>query len=78
MNWYRLIKRDSLEKGGDSMYLKRKIDEYLLEWKEKEERLADSNVGIEDGIYTFPYFCTVLLKRYLREKDEEKIVWLLD
>ena len=56
------------------MYLKRKIDEYLLEWKEKEERLADSNVGIEDGIYTFPYFCTVLLKRYLREKDEEKIV----
>ena len=60
--------------GGDSMYLKRKIDEYLLEWKEKEEKLADSNVGIEDGIYTFPYFCTFLLKRYLREKDEEKIV----
>ena len=56
------------------MYLKRKIDEYLLEWKEKEERLADSNVGIEDGIYTFPYFCIFLLKRYLREKDEEKIV----
>ena len=25
-----------LKKGGDSMYLKRKIDEYLLEWKEKE------------------------------------------
>ena len=60
------------------MYLKRKIDEYLLEWKEKEEKLADSNVGIEDGIYTFTYFCTFLLKRYLREKDEEKIVWLLD
>ena len=37
-------------------------------------KLADSNVGIEDGIYTFPYFCTFLLKRYLREKDEEKIV----
>ena len=29
----------ALKKGGDSMYLKRKIDEYLLEWKEKEERL---------------------------------------
>ena len=28
----------ALKKGGDSMYLKRKIDEYLLEWKEKEER----------------------------------------
>ena len=37
-------------------------------------KLADSNVGIEDGIYTFPYFCTFLLKRYLREKDEEKFV----
>ena len=31
-------------------------------------KLADSNVGIEDGIYTFPYFCTFLLKRYLRGK----------
>ena len=31
-------------------------------------KLADSNVGIEDGIYTFPYFCTFLLKRYLKEK----------
>ena len=31
-------------------------------------KLADSNIGIEDGIYTFPYFCTFLLKRYLRGK----------
>lgn len=28
-----------LKKGGGSMYLKRKIDEYLLEWKKNEERL---------------------------------------
>ena len=27
-------------------------------------KLADSNVGIEDGIYTFPYFCSFLIKRY--------------
>ena len=58
----------ALKKGGDSMYLKRKIDEYLLEWKEKEEKLADSNVGIEDGIYTFPYFCTFLLKTISKGK----------
>ena len=32
-------KRDSFEEGGGSMYLKRKIDEYLLEWKRNEERL---------------------------------------
>ena len=31
-------------------------------------KLADSNVGIENSIYTFPYFCTFLLKRYLRGK----------
>lgn len=31
-------------------------------------KLADSNVGIENGIYTFPYFCTFLLKRYLAVK----------
>ena len=31
-------------------------------------KLADSNIGIEDGMYTFPYFCTFLLKRYLRGK----------
>lgn len=27
------------KKGGGFMYLKRKIDEYLLEWKKNEERL---------------------------------------
>ena len=28
-------------------------------------KLADSNIGIEDGVCTFPYFCTFLMKRYL-------------
>ena len=63
------------------MYLKRKIDEYLLEWKKQEEitgesyediqwgiKLADSNVGIENDICTFPYFCLFLIKRYLNER----------
>ena len=31
-------------------------------------KLADSNIGIEDGIYTFPYFCSFLIKRYLAKK----------
>ena len=31
-------------------------------------KLADSNVGIEGGICTFPYFCTFLLKKYLSGK----------
>ena len=32
-------------------------------------KLADSNVGIKDGICTFPYFCTFLLKKYLSGKS---------
>ena len=32
-------------------------------------KLSDSNVGIEDGICTFPYFCTFLLKKYLSGKS---------
>ena len=32
-------------------------------------KLVDSNVGIEDGICTFPYFCTFLLKKYLSGKS---------
>ncbi len=37
-----------------------------IEWGIK---LADSNVGIENQIYTFPYFCSFLMKRYLSELD---------
>lgn len=28
-------------------------------------KLTSGNIGYSDGIYTFPYFCTFLLKRYL-------------
>ena len=35
-------------------------------------KLADSNVGIENGIYTFPYFCSFLIKRYLAKKVKVK------
>ena len=31
-------------------------------------KLADSNIGIENGIYTFPHFCSFLIKRYLAER----------
>ena len=32
-------------------------------------KLADSNIGIEQGVHTFPYFCTFLIKRYLAEQN---------
>lgn len=31
-------------------------------------KLCAGNIGINDNIYTFPYYCTFLLKRYLTEK----------
>ena len=30
-------------------------------------KLTGGNIGWSDGIYTFPYFCTFLMKRYLKE-----------
>ncbi len=32
-------------------------------------KLCDGNVGYSDNVYTFPYFCSFLLKRYLKERD---------
>lgn len=28
-------------------------------------KFSDNNIGHENGIYTFPYFCTFLLKRFM-------------
>lgn len=34
-------------------------------------KLSYGNVGFANGYYNFPYFCTFLLKRYIRQKDSE-------
>ena len=31
-------------------------------------KLCADNIGFENDIYTFPYYCTFLLKRYIKEK----------
>lgn len=31
-------------------------------------KLCAGNIGFENNIYTFPYYCTFLLKRYIKEK----------
>ena len=31
-------------------------------------KLCNNNIGFNGNFYTFPYFLTFLLKRYLREK----------
>lgn len=32
-------------------------------------KLTGGNIGYSDNIYTFPYFCAFLLRRYLKEND---------
>lgn len=32
-------------------------------------KLANANIGFSNDIYTFPYFCAFLLKKYLKEKS---------
>lgn len=32
-------------------------------------KLTRGNIGYKDGIYTFPYFCAFLLKKYLKSKE---------
>jgi predicted AAA+ superfamily ATPase len=32
-------------------------------------KLGDGNIGFENNIYTFPYFCAFLLKRYLKKQN---------
>ena len=29
-------------------------------------KLTGGNIGFSDNVYTFPYFCTFLMKRYLK------------
>ena len=31
-------------------------------------KLCAANIGFNNNIYTFPYYCTFLLRRYLKEK----------
>lgn len=32
-------------------------------------KVVGGNIGYNDGVYTFPYFCTFLLKEYLKRKE---------
>ena len=34
-------------------------------------KLCNKNIGFNGKFYTFPYFLTFLLKRFLREKDNK-------
>ena len=35
-------------------------------------KLSLNNIGYKDNIYTFPYFCTFLLKRFMKTFNPNK------
>lgn len=35
-------------------------------------KLCGGNIGYHDNVYTFPYFCTFLLKKYLKTGVTDK------
>ncbi len=37
-------------------------------------KLGDLNIGYENNIYTFPYFCGFLIKRFLRSYDSTRFI----
>lgn len=57
--------------NGRSKSLRTLIDSSKYPDIEYGIKLCGANIGFGNGIYTFPYFCTFLLKRYLQEKRTE-------
>ncbi len=53
---------------GDAKSLRNLIDNEIYKDISFGIKLSGSNIGFAKNIYTFPYFCTFLLKRYLSEK----------
>lgn len=41
-------------------------------------KLTSGNIGYSDGIFTFPYFCAFLLKKYIKKVDLDKLFQLLE
>lgn len=66
-----LIPVEVKSKNSSSKSLRTLIssDKYsVIHWGIK---LTVGNIGYNNNIYTFPYFCTFLLKRYLKEKPNQ-------
>ena len=53
--------------NGRSKSLRMLIDSDKYEDIQYGIKLCAGNIGVENKIFTFPYFCTFLLKRYLSE-----------
>ena len=53
--------------GGQAKSLRTLIDSDKYPDVRNGIKFTGGNIGYSDNVYTFPYFCTFLLKRYLKE-----------
>lgn len=63
-----LIPIEVKAKNGKTKSLRTLIDSDRYADVQSGIKLTGGNIGYSEGIYTFPYYCTFLLKRYLRMK----------
>ena len=63
-----LIPVEVKAKGGKAKSMRTLIDSDKYPEIQYGIKLTGGNIGYSDAVYTFPYFCTFLMKRYLKEK----------
>jgi predicted AAA+ superfamily ATPase len=64
-----LIPIDVKAKDGRLKSVKSMIEDKKISDISFGIKLAEKNIGFENNIYTFPYFLTFSLRRFLREKN---------
>jgi predicted AAA+ superfamily ATPase len=65
----KLIPVEVKAKGGKAKSLRTLIDSDKYADIRCGIKLTGGNIGYSDSIYTFPYFCAFLLKKYLRQQS---------
>lgn len=63
-----LVPLEVKSKNGKAKSIKTLIANEKYEDVSYGIKLCAGNIGMNDNLYTFPYYCTFLLKRYLTEK----------
>lgn len=63
-----LVPLEVKSKNGKSKSIKTLVTSDKYEDVSYGIKLCAGNIGMNDNLYTFPYYCTFLLKRYLTEK----------
>ena len=64
-----LVPVEVKSKDGRVKSLRTVIDSDKYPDIKKGIKLCDNNIGYDNNIYTFPYFCTFLLKDYLKQVE---------